>query len=550
MDWNNYFSTVSKSDTGREQITYIPLNLLDSDDQNFYSLSEIPALADNIATVGLQQPLRVRKHPTAEGRFMVVSGHRRRAALEELSKEDPERWAEVACIIQADEVSPALQQLQLIYANSGTRKLSSADMSEQAVQVEKLLYQLQEEGHEFPGRMREHVAQVMQTTQTKLATLKRIRERLHEVWQPLYKDGTIKESAAYELSGMNPADQKLIYDVLRQLKRDLRWEYADDFKTYAARMKDVCTGECAACDKDARDIAVCQKRCRAVSAHRSVEFQCGRCCSECDDLGTCKYACPAFSDKINAIKAQKKENAQRLKAEQEERERPTIELLKLLWQRFGEARRASGYSVADVYSAINKYYSSDSDQKVAALEDGSGVFSVYSTAVPGAEQYDLTYAKRLRGMADLFGCTTDFLLGRTDSRVSSGSPEISESLPCSWFPVSVEPPVGTSLILIDSGGYVDTGKYKGCGEFTMDFGDPVVLWSYFPDEDAAQEYPSVIWATGNPDTPGNYAAYVQIDGAAKPMLRELYWNGLWWEMFKTRIDSNVAVVRWTAQPDF
>ena len=91
-------------------------------------------------------------------------------------------------------LNDALQQLQLIYANSGTRKLSSSEMNEQAAQAEKLLYRLQQEGHEFPGRMRDHVAKVLQTTNTKLATLKKIREHLAECWQPLYKKGRLPEN--------------------------------------------------------------------------------------------------------------------------------------------------------------------------------------------------------------------------------------------------------------------------------------------------------------------------------------------------------------------
>ena len=70
---------VPNLDTKREQIEYIPLDLIDGDSENFYSLSEIESLANNIATVGLQQPLRLRVHPTEEGRYIAVSGHRRRS---------------------------------------------------------------------------------------------------------------------------------------------------------------------------------------------------------------------------------------------------------------------------------------------------------------------------------------------------------------------------------------------------------------------------------------------------------------------------------------
>ena len=546
MDWNNYFSTVSKSDTGREQITYIPLNLLDSDDQNFYSLSEIPALADNIATVGLQQPLRVRKHPTAEGRFMVVSGHRRRAALEELSKEDPERWAEVACIIQTDEVSPALQQLQLIYANSGTRKLSSADMSEQAVQVEKLLYQLQEEGHEFPGRMREHVAQVMQTTQTKLATLKKIRKDLAACWQPAYKEGKLSESTAYELSKLSTDDQVMLF---AHNGEDPQYLYAETV-TILARRFDAC--RLHTCSDGQCCMNLIGKFNASLSTSRWAPDPCQGCCASCDRLSSCSNACPQLAEEVQRIKSEKKEAARQAQAEREERDRPTVALLGKMWQRFGDARIAAGVSIEDSYNSVDVCWNASREQSHRDKEDGAEKLTAYSE-VPYGHSCDLGYVKVLCALADLFGCTTDFLLGRTDSRVSSGSPESpesSESLPCSWFPVSVEPPVGKALILIDSGGYVDTGKYKGCGEFTMDFGDPVVLWSYFPDEDDVQGVLPVVWDTGNPDTPGNYAAYIQIDGASKPMLRELYWTGEWWEMHKTRIADEAVVVRWTAQPDF
>ena len=45
---------VSESGTGRAQIEYIDIDLLDSDPNNFYRLNDIPELADSIATIGLQ----------------------------------------------------------------------------------------------------------------------------------------------------------------------------------------------------------------------------------------------------------------------------------------------------------------------------------------------------------------------------------------------------------------------------------------------------------------------------------------------------------------
>ena len=47
----------------------------------------------------------------------------------------------VPCIVEAEGGSEALRELRLIYANSDTRRMSSADISKQAERVEALLYQ-------------------------------------------------------------------------------------------------------------------------------------------------------------------------------------------------------------------------------------------------------------------------------------------------------------------------------------------------------------------------------------------------------------------------
>lgn len=119
-------------------------------------------------------PLRVRK---ADDGYTIVSGHRRFAALSLLAKED-DKFASAACIVEPASVPQALQELRLIYANSDTRRMSGADISKQAERVEALLYQLKEEGMEFPGRMRDHVAEACKVSKSKLSRLAVIRDRL------------------------------------------------------------------------------------------------------------------------------------------------------------------------------------------------------------------------------------------------------------------------------------------------------------------------------------------------------------------------------------
>ena len=112
-------------DTGREQIEYIDIGLIDSDPGNFYKLTQLEELASNIAVVGLQQPLRVRTSEENPEKVVVVSGHRRQAALKLLIKEGREDLREVPCIREHVAGSSALQALRLIFANRDTRVISS-----------------------------------------------------------------------------------------------------------------------------------------------------------------------------------------------------------------------------------------------------------------------------------------------------------------------------------------------------------------------------------------------------------------------------------------
>lgn len=543
FDLGELLKDVSKSDT-REQIEYINLDLLDGDEQNFYELSDVESLANNIATIGLQQPLRVRPHPTAEARYMVVSGHRRRAALQLLAKEDPEKWGEVACIVDRDTVSPALQQLRLIFGNANTRKMSSADLSEQAAQVERLLYQLKEDGYEFPGRMRDHVAQVVQTSKTKLARLKMIRDNLAPCWQPDYKKDILGESTAYELSRMSLAWQNLLFEEKQRTNANILWLYADDIKKFAERCAAI-----VACPCDKTSDGVCinqeQKFRKAAVTERYCMIYCDKCCAECPNLASCKNACPKLKDKVAQIKAEAEEKRRRDQQLEEETNRPIIEKIQNLWYRFGVARNLAGASTADVYKAAEMYYAKTDDKK---MEDMEGLWAKFdpNTTLPYGYSFRLSDARKLIAIADLFGCSLDYLFCRTDVRevaketpaetVSESGTDAIETIPVAWYPVSVEPPLDAEIIMVDEYGCVSDDKYLGAGMLKdatiMEWGD-AVLWSFLPQKSTATKlnHTSSTWRPGQENPQYHLRALVRFDmcDGYPPVEVIAYWRGQCWE---------------------
>jgi len=210
FDIRDVLGTVSKSNPGQEQIIYIAIDKLDPDPQNFYTLEGIEELADNISLIGLQQPLRIR--PGKDGHFIVVSGHRRRAAILLISHGDTENAHMfdngVPCILDEDECSPAMRELRLIYANSATRVMTPAEVSKQAERIEAILYQLSEEGVEFKGRMRDHVAKACAVSKSKIARLHAIRNNLVPELLEEFDANRINESVAYRISQEKPKVQK------------------------------------------------------------------------------------------------------------------------------------------------------------------------------------------------------------------------------------------------------------------------------------------------------------------------------------------------------
>ena len=544
--------------TGRDQIEYIRLENIEEDPNNFYHLSGIEDLAANIELCGLQQPIRVRAIPEAEGKYRIVSGHRRRKAVELLAQENPQKWGEVPCIVETDAVSPNLQQLRLIYANANTRTMTSAEVSEQAVQVEKLLYQLKEEGYAFPGRMRDHVAQAVNTSKSKLARLKVIRDKLSEVWEPSWKKGDLGESSAYALAQIPKAYQNLLFEEKSRSNANIKYLYADDIKKFAERAaaieKQTCSttgGECENCERKLRKAAVTE---------RYGWFHCdSKCCKDCPELIRCKASCPRLAETVKKLRADAKEAAKQEASAKEEKDKPVIDFIRSVYQRVGDARKQAGVSVESLYKAQQRFYSYSHDEPTQkAMEAGTAKIST-DTWLPFGNCFTAGYARKLCAVADLLNVSIDYLLGRSEAMTTNTS-ELSadrtapEFIAGNWYAADkVEPPMGVNLILIDSGGHADTGKYKGCGEYTMDFGDPVVLWTFMHQEkDIKIESPDAGsgWRSGEPEAYGTYAAYVRVaDVDRLLLLKELLWDGEEWFMNGSSLSEHATVAYWMERPE-
>lgn len=211
-------ATVSKSDTDRT-VTMIDIDKLQANEKNFYKVSkkDLDDLKSSIEISGILDPPSVCK---ADGdKYRIISGHRRCEAVRQLVKEGHTELRMVPCFIRSPQ-SAEMEELELIWANATSRVLSSPELAQQAARVEELLYQLKEQGVDFPGRMRDHVAQACKISRTKLANLHAIKTNLREPLLDMWSNGTLNDAQALELSRLEAGLQDRLAGLFPRMSKD------------------------------------------------------------------------------------------------------------------------------------------------------------------------------------------------------------------------------------------------------------------------------------------------------------------------------------------
>ena len=471
---------------GRDQIEYIDIGLIDSDPSNFYELRDIPDLAGDIETVGLQQPLLVR--PGEDGHVVLISGHRRRAALQLLVDEGKERFRQVPCIRKTGG-NALVYEMQLIFANAHTRVLTNAEIGKQAARLEEIFYQLKEQGYEFPGRMIDHVAEACNIKRAKLGRLKKIEAHLAPCYKPLWDAGDLPEDTADALAGLSQDVQEWIKRVCPK-----KTPTANAIRAMGERMESAqhgyfmpdfrCPdgGACAHQDKFLRHDLTCNswETCNGA-----------KCCVECGRGGAHKpggmyygAACTEMCAKARAIY----EKAKVKQKDSEEREAAKARSKAVQKAMANAARivRAADAAGMDDDTTLASTYSSLT--KVGVLRKISQGDISEDMSNYGLSEIIPYRTKDLTSMAQTLHCSTDYLLGLTD-QLRPTAAEPGQMVLAAWMPGGLTPPEPCEVVA---------------------------------DVDA---------------------------GEGVKMRRLLYWDGTVFRFKKSGVDIEVSVIRWLRLPE-
>lgn len=471
---------VSKSDTGRELIQ-VDIDDLVSNEANFYAVDEdkLEELKNSIALSGIMDPPTVTR--TEDGKYRLISGHRRTAAVRALVKEGREDLRKVPVFVRSPK-SAAMEELELIMANSTARVLTSAEISKAAQRVERLLYDLKEQGVEFPGRMRDHVAEACNVSKTKLANLHMIEENLIQDFKVQWVAGKLPDATALELARCEIALQMRLRDAFARTKEfptsagieQVRGLAKSGAKWRPSRRL-ICEGgrSCPASRDDAtlRHDATCGSwtpQCKGELCCMDCEYgaKARGCYDVCDQM--CSKAKQYRTDK-NAEEKRKEEDAKEKKRRvyRADVQRKAARLVKAI--------DAAGLA-DDVKLAFANYSVDKSVWKIRAYANGDFGDDYFY----GTDSLDPD-AKHVPELCEKLKCSADYLLGLTDKLQTVSK---SDTLP--WR-TGTDYPDGKILFLFDDAGnlsYQVSEARHGRIRIYSDYDDgKIVRWLPLPPEE-------------------------------------------------------------------
>lgn len=185
-------------------------DLVPSED-NFYSMQELEELQTAIELAGhILSNLLVT--PLPDGKYKILSGHRRHAAVGRLLAAGKDEYEFLPCAVEelTDEDRDIREQVLLITANS-QREKTAWDKLEEVRQMRDIARRTKQE-RGIAGRVRDLVAQSLHISSSRIAKYDSILNNLIPSLMEEIKANRLSISTAYDLSAL-PADrQQASYD--------------------------------------------------------------------------------------------------------------------------------------------------------------------------------------------------------------------------------------------------------------------------------------------------------------------------------------------------
>ncbi len=201
------------ADSYIDSLKMIDIDNIEPNRNNFYEISEIESLADDIERQGLMNALVVSED---DGRYELISGHRRLAALKSLIADGRRRSGRVPCFIKGAKPNNETE-LDLIMLNATQRKYSDADTMREYEELMRIFKELEAAGKPVKGRIRDRIADALNVSPAQVGKLDNIKHNAIPDVEQAVKSGDMSISTANEVAKLAPEKQQKIISEKPQI---------------------------------------------------------------------------------------------------------------------------------------------------------------------------------------------------------------------------------------------------------------------------------------------------------------------------------------------
>lgn len=219
------------------KIEYIDIESIRTNKKNFYEISDIENLVEDISINGLNHNLVVR--PIEDGIYELISGERRYTALKELVDRGENKFKKVPC--KVSDLDDLDSEIVLIQANAQSRELSEADKLKQ---VERLteLYKLKKSKGEKVGQVRKKISEDTGLSPAQVGRYSTISKGLIKELKEVLEQGNLSISNASEFAVLSEENQRMILDIIKNevsISRNEASELKNKFKEVEKEKEDL-----------------------------------------------------------------------------------------------------------------------------------------------------------------------------------------------------------------------------------------------------------------------------------------------------------------------
>ena len=175
---------------------------------NFYTLSELELLADDIERQGLKHNLVVSKDSAGSG-YWLISGHRRYCAVKLLIEQNRLTSTLIPCYVDGERTQ-AEARLNLIMLNATQRKYTDAETMAEYEMLKQTIQQLEDEGKPVKGRIRDLIPTTLNISPAQVGKIENIKHNAIDEVHEAVKDGKMSISTANEVAKLTPEKQQEI----------------------------------------------------------------------------------------------------------------------------------------------------------------------------------------------------------------------------------------------------------------------------------------------------------------------------------------------------